>query len=272
MNDSVPPGPTTVYLYDDPDAAGLDIDYLGRWLAARLPDVPIHTRGDYLTHHLGSLPEEARELRVAALEEALRAAEVGNLVHPDSRELLPEEAPAERGWGAVYVGSQLQAILRALLPTPETGAGAVHVAFTLQYLGEWAEAQPLLTLQAMVPGRPHLVSISSLVEGLELPRQYHFLRQQMAVLGVGEETLDLDEQFSEEVLGYGEARLNEVLKGVVLQAIFQQLVGEPGCTSRRCRLHVARSHQQALQTQLQGHPGLCPRHEALLRSWGGVPE
>jgi hypothetical protein len=261
-----------VYLYDEPDAAGLDIDYLGRWLAERLPEVPIHTRGDYLTYHLEILPEEVRDLRVMALEEALRAAEVDNLVHPDSRDVLPEEDPAERGWGAVYVGSQLQAILRALLPGPETGAGEVHVVFTLQYLGEWAQAQPLLKLQATVPGLPHLVSISSLIEGLELPRQYHFLRQQMAVLGVGEEALDLEEQFSEEVLGYGEARLNEVLKGVMLQIIFQQLAGEGGCTSRRCRLHVARSHEQALRTQLRGHPGLCPRHGAVLRSWGGVPE
>jgi len=83
---------------------------------------------------------------------------------------------------------------------------------------------------------------------------------------------DLEEQFSDQALGYGDQRLNEVLKGLALQAVFQQLTGDAGCNSPRCRLHTPASHEQALRTQSQGSPGLCERHAAVLRSWGGVPE
>jgi hypothetical protein len=83
---------------------------------------------------------------------------------------------------------------------------------------------------------------------------------------------DLAEQFSDQALGYGDERLNEVLKGLAFQAIFQQLIGDSGCPSPRCRLHTPSSHAQALRTQARGHPGLCDRHASILRSWGGVPE
>lgn len=264
--------PEAIYLYDDPDAAGLDVDYLGHWLAERLPDIPIHTRSDFLTFQLGRLGDLEQATRVERLQHELAAAEVSDLVHPADRDRLPAEAPADRGWDVVYEGAALQSVLAALIPAEEAGDGAVHIVFTVCYLGEWPADRSLLRLRVFVAGRPHLVSISSLVEGLDLPRQYHFMRQQMAVLGMGDRLDDLAEQFSDQALGYGDARLNEVLKGLALQAVFRQLTGDVGCSSPRCRLHTPASHQQALRTQARSRPGLCARHSAILRSWGGVPE
>lgn len=261
-----------IYLYDDPDAAGLDVDYLAEWLAERFPRTPVQARRDFVTHHLGRLSDPERTAQTDRLQHDLGEAEVTNLVNPADRDRLPAESPADRGWDVVYEGTALQAALAALLPAEEAGAGAVHIVFTVSYLGQWPADGSLLRLRVLVPGRPHLLSISSFIEGLDLPRQYHFMRQQMVMFGMTDALDDLAEQFGDQALGYGDQRLNEVLKGLVLQAIFQQLTGELGCRSPRCRLHVPNSHAQALRTQARDHPGLCDRHAAILRSWGGVPE
>ena len=42
-----------VYLYDDPDTAGLDIDYLAGYLATEAPGLQVGVRTDFLPHHFG---------------------------------------------------------------------------------------------------------------------------------------------------------------------------------------------------------------------------
>lgn len=266
------PQPTTIYLYDDPDAAGLDVDYLGQWLAERLPEVPIHVRSDFLTHHLARFGEPEGDVLSERLQEELEACEVDNLVHPEDRERLPADDPAERGWDLLYDGARLQEVFGALIPDDEAGAGDVHLVFTMHYLGVWPGRGVPLRLAVELFGQPHLLSVSGLIEGLDLPRRYHFLRQQFALFGAGEHLDDLADQFEEETLGYGDARLNEVWKGYLLQALFQQFAGEAGCPQPRCRAHVATDHRATLRLQTGSHPGLCARHEKLLRSWGGLPE
>lgn len=261
-----------IYLYDEPDAAGLDVDHLASWLQARLPAAAVEVRSDYLTHHLGQLPEATRAEVSEALGAALPHVEIEDLVNPADQDRLPPESPDSRGWDVLYEGVRLQALLGALLPASEEGPTHVHIVFTTHYLGQWPAGLALAELVALVPGQPHLLSVSGLIEGLQMPRQYHFLRQQMTVLGVDEELHDLDAQFAGDALAWGDARLNDALKGYLLAAVLQQLTGDLGCSDRRCRLYQATSHEELVQTQMSKHARLCPRHDKLLKSVGGVPE
>ena len=258
-----------LYLYDDADAAGLDTDYLSYWLAHLLPDVQIGVRPDFLTFHLARFTDSERDALVDALSAQLERAEVKNLVRPQDREVLPPVEPEERDLDIIYEAPALQAILRLLIPEEERGPARVHVMFTSNYLGQWREDAAYLGLEAAALGVPNLISTSGLVEALELPKRYHFMRQQLAVMGVEE---DVEELFAEETVGYGDPRLNEVCKGYLLQALYFHLTGETGCDDPDCRLHIAPTHVETVRTQVLGQPSLCERHRALLVAWGGEPE
>jgi hypothetical protein len=264
--------PSAIYLYDDPDSPGLDVDALALWLQQRLPLAHVEPRSDYLTHHLGRFGEQERELMVEQLAARLEEVEIHNLVHPDHRERLPAEDPAESELDVVYDGRALQALLGLLVPEAESGRRQVHIAFTSNYLGRWSVASCYLELQVGFLGRPNLLTTSGLIEALALPRRYHFMRQQLATLGADDWLDDLSVQFADHTLGYGDPRLNEVCKGYVLQAVVYCLTGEVGCVEKACRLHLGATHEETLATHTGAEPGLCGRHEALLKSWGGVPE
>ncbi|MEN6549311.1 MAG: DUF6775 family putative metallopeptidase [Armatimonadia bacterium] len=254
-----------VYLYDDPDAAGLDVDYLGHWVASLFPDAQVGIRSDFLTFHLARFSDAEREELVAVMCAQLQGAEVPNLVRPDLRDKLPELLPEDRNLDVLYEGKPLQAILRLLVPQEEVGPSRVHITFTANYLGEWRPDEVYFHLGASVLGLPNIISPSSLIESLELPKQYHFLRQQLAILGVEE---DVEDMFAQNTIGYGDPRLNEVCKGQVLQAISFALTGETGCDDPECRLYEAATHEAVLHTQVAGKPGLCERHRDLLESFG----
>ena len=258
-----------IYLYDDPDAQGLDIDYLGHWLAHILPDVQIGVRTDFITFHLARFDDAERDELTTVLCEQLEQAEVNNLVRPEDRGKLPALSPAERDLDVVYDSAALQAVLKLLIPDEEQTQDRLHIMFTANFLGVWREDEAYLRLQATALGLPNLISTSGLVEALALPKQYHFMRQQAAILGVDE---NLDELFAEQTVGYGDPRLNEICKGYMLQALYYHMTGETGCTDPQCRLHIVPTHVETLKTQVTGRPGLCERHREMLRQWGGEPD
>jgi hypothetical protein len=258
-----------VYLYDDPDSAGLDVDALAGWLAARLPHAQVAVRTDYLTHQLARFTADQQEALAAELAEQLQRAEVDNLVRPQDRQRLPAVPPAERGLDVVYEATALQAVLALLVAPAEAKLSHLHVMFTANYLGVWRENEAQLRLRAAVLGSLNIISTSGLVEALDLPRQYHFMRQQMALLGVED---DVDKTFADRTLGYGDPRLNEVCKGYLMHAVFYRLSGELDCPDPACRLHLGHSHQAAMRTQVLGRPGLCARHSHEFAQRGGEPE
>lgn len=258
-----------IYLYDDPDAMGLDVDYLAHWLAHLLPDAEVGVRADFLTFHLARFTEEEREQLVTVLCGQLEGAQVTNLVRPRDRGRLPEVSPEERGLDVVYEANALQAVLHLLIPEAERQAGHPHLMFTANYLGCWREDEAYLRLQPTALGTPSVLSVSGLVDALELPKQYHFLRQQLALAGIEEEVDDL---FAADTIGHGDPRLNEVCKGYVLQALFFHMTGETACADPACRLHIVATHTGTVETQVRGPAGLCARHQELFVQWGGQPE
>jgi hypothetical protein len=141
--------------------------------------------------------------------------------------------------------------------------------FTANFLGTWREGKTHLRLRAAALGALNIISTSGLVEALELPRQYHFMRQQLAVLGIEEE---VDDVFADQTLGYGDPRLNEVCKGYLMQAVFYRLTGDTGCDDPACRLHLGGTHAATMRTQVLGRPGLCERHRRELEARGAHPE
>jgi hypothetical protein len=275
-DDKQPPEPLTgvsaIYLYDEPDAPGLDVDYLGRYLAAVLPTCEVHPRSDFLTHHLARFTDEQRETLGEQLLGQLQRARVDNLAPPAYREKLPAEDPAEAGWEEVYHAPSLQTVLHLLLPAEESHLSHLHLVLTSLRLGLWSAADQPFRLTPAIFGEPNLLSLTSLLEGPETSREYQFLRVQMAMFGLEEGLEVVEDRFAARMLLEGDPRLNEVLKGLLLQALFYRLFGEAFCPDPACRLYNATSHEEFLEAQTGPKAGLCARHREWLWALDGAPE
>jgi hypothetical protein len=263
---------SALYLYDEPEAPGLDVDYLAAYLAALLPTCEAHPRTDFLTHHLARFTEEQREALGEQLLEQLRRARVANLVPPALRETLPPEDPAAADWEELFHAPSLQAVLHLLLPPEETHLSDLHLSLTNLRLGLWPAPDQPFRLAPAIFGAPNLLSLTSLLEGPQAPREYEFLRVQMAMFGLEEGLEVVEDRFAPSLLAEADPRLNEVVKGLLLQAVFYRLFGEAFCPDPGCRLYNATTHEALLAAQTAPHAGLCPRHREWLRALEGAPE
>lgn len=251
---------TTIYIYDEPDALGLDIADIGGFLAAQFPTVEILPRQDFFTHQMARFTDDQRSELEQEIARQLQHAQVTEL--PDDG---ADDAPDLTDLDLVFEASGYQAILRLLIDPEESDADHLHIVFTDNALGSWRDDDRAFRLHISSMGAPSIISTTGFVEALPRPREYHFKRTQFAMLGVEEDTLeDLTREFADRTFGYGDPRINEVCKGYALMACFYRAFGEEFCSDPSCRLHAATSQQEMIETQCGQNVGLCERHAAML--------
>ena len=107
-------------------------------------------------------------------------------------------------------------------------------------------------------GVPCLISTTGVVEAPAKPREYYF------GLMAGFEEQQLKASIKSRFVDYGDARLTDLLKGYLLQALFYHLLSEPFCQDLHCRLFNAHWQEQMIAAQLAGGQEFCPRHRRLL--------
>ena len=254
-----------IYLYDAPEAAGLDLADVAAFLRELIPTVATEMRTDYLTHHLVRFDPEQVKVLTAELSKRLDEREVTNLVYPEDRELLPPESPKQRGLQTVYLAGPLQEVLAPLLPEDERGPAHLHLLFISHCVGAWSQQRREFALRIMQPGQPTLISAACFIEAMRPSREYSFRRAHLVALGLGDALDDLDEQFTGRTFGYGDPRLTEIAAGYALQAVFHHLFGEVECEDPTCRLHRATTQEEMAAAQFGPDAGLCERHARMLR-------
>lgn len=262
---------TSIYIYDAPDAIGLDIRAIGHYLADLFPTVSVETRTDFFTWHLGQFDLEQVEVLAAELAARLQEREVHDLVAPDRRGEFAPMTPDEHDLGVVYRAGPLQDVMRALIPAAERGPAALHLVFMTACIGRFVAGESHLQLQIVQHGEPAIVSTTGLVEAPALPREYAFRRAQLLGFGLEEAAEELDGRFAEAALGHGDTRINRVATGIALQAVFQRGFGEVGCADPSCPLHPAASHDELCRAHLSEHSRLCDRHARMIIAARAAP-
>jgi len=263
----------TIYLYDDPDSQGLDIDYLAGYLASELARVEVGVRTDFITHHLGRFSEEERETLEAELRKQLEGATVEALAR--AQEPAITELTGDTDLQEMYAARPLQAAMRLLIPQEETDMAQLHIIFCSELVGELdVQSGPSLdtlrTLQTGVAalGSPTIISTSGLIEAPKRPREYYFKRTQYLMLGADEHLDELAEQFADRTVAYGDPRLNELLKGYLLMAVIYRATGDGACSEPTCPLYAAGTQQELLEAQAGPQSRICQRHREILNAIG----
>ena len=260
---------SSIYLYDEPDAAGLDIEDIGGYLASQLPVVELVPRSDFFTHQFARFTEEQRSQLEPELMRQLAAAQVTATSRTQEGEGNGREEETDSELGLVFEAPAYQTILRLLVDPEESAAEHLHIAFTANGIGSWREEEGF-RLHIICMGAPSIISTTCLVEALPRPKEYQFKRAQLAMLGLGEGALeDLTEEFAHRTFGYGDPRINEVCKGYALMAVFYRAFGEAFCDDPTCRLRAAKSQEELIEAQCGENTGLCERHEGMLKGLEG---
>ncbi|MBI4301559.1 MAG: hypothetical protein HY664_03040 [Chloroflexi bacterium] len=182
--------------------------------------------------------------------------------------------PQSRASGILYDGYKLMALLRELIPTAEADLGHLHIVFTNQLFGTWDEGDGRYHARVSLYGFPTIISTTGIVEAPAKPREYYFLKQQYALLGIDDAAaLNFGGRFQGRFLEYDDERLTEVMKGYLMQSVFYQLTGDPFCQDKNCRLYNAHWQEEVLRAQLGGQYEFCPFHQQQLLDWrsGGGP-
>lgn len=256
-----------IYIYDAPEAIGLNIGVVAQYLADLVPEAEVESRTDFFTYHLGKFEESQVNVLTEQIVARLDEREVSNLVHPDLRDGTEPVTPEERDLGVVYLGERLQEVMRPVLSQEERTERHLHIVCISQCIGHFEAGAPLLVLQTIQHGQPTIISTTGLVEAPELPREYTFRRAQLLALGVDEGVEELDEKFAGATLHHGDSRITRVAVGHALHALFRRLFGEQGCDVPTCPLHRARTHDALYEAHLSAESGLCDRHTRMLIEW-----
>jgi len=254
----------TIYVYDAPDALGLNIGVVGQYLAELLPETQIETRTDFFTWQLGQFELPQVDMLAEQIAARLEEREVHDLVNPDLRADLSPITPEERDLGAVYLAGPLQDVMRPLVPEAERGESSLHLAYITQCIGEFEAGQTLLRLRIVRHGEPTIISTTGFVEAPDLPREYIFRRAQLLGFGMDDAAEELDESFAGQALGHGDEGVTRVAIGYALQALFFRLFGEESCADTTCPLHRARTHDELFEAHLSDQSALCDRHARML--------
>ncbi|MFO7946653.1 MAG: DUF6775 family putative metallopeptidase [Armatimonadota bacterium] len=250
-----------IYLYDDPDAQGLDIDYLAGYLASVLPACEVGVRTDFITHHLGNMAAEERETATAQLAGDLDDADP--ISRLSGEDLIFDDVRGRTDTHDYYLFRPLQRALRALICQDEAGLDHLHIIFVTHLLAKIDQPLDFSSYIAAL-GAPTVISTSGLVEVPERPKEYHFKRLQYATFGTEDHLPELAEDFADQTLGYGDPRLNDVLRGYLLMALVYRATGDGPCDIPTCPLYAGETQAEVLQAQVGDRSALCPHHADLI--------
>ncbi|NHV97727.1 MAG: hypothetical protein HA494_08115 [Thaumarchaeota archaeon] len=254
-----------IHLYEDPSAKTLDINVIKQYVSEKIPYAIVDARAEFTRYHLKGYEVDSFARRLASIR-------VKNpLTKMPNQEPLYGEVEYEkrvlkgeiRGSGVLYDGFELQTLLSQLIGEEESTLSHAHIVFTSRLFATWDEGDGRYHIRVIILGNPSIISTTGVAEGPAMPKEFYRLQQTLLAIGATQQIELMKERFRGRYIDYSDERLNEVMKGYVMQALFYQIFGEAFCSSRRCRLYNAHWQEELIEAQLSKQE-FCDHHQSLL--------
>jgi hypothetical protein len=160
--------------------------------------------------------------------------------------------------GILYDGFKLHSIFQDMIPEEERSLDNVHIMITDRLVGTFDENDLRYHARVVVCGFPSIISTTGTVEAPAKPREFYIEKQFTGGDGLAFE--EIKKKYEGRFIDYGDARMAEILKGYVMQAIFYHEFHEAFCEDKNCRLYNAHWQEEMIHAQLD-EPEFCKRHE-----------
>ncbi|MHA1264922.1 MAG: DUF6775 family putative metallopeptidase [Candidatus Helarchaeota archaeon] len=168
--------------------------------------------------------------------------------------------------GILYDGLKLLLLYWDFISQKYKPIEGLAIIITDRLIGTYSAADGRYHIRAILSSRLSLISTSGIVEGPARPKEFYKLKHQMAVLNKNIPLEIIKEQFKNQFIDYNDPRLTEVLKGYISQCIFFNLIGNPFCSDKNCRLFNAHWQEELIHSQLQSRQ-FCQEHQKYLEKF-----
>lgn len=224
---------------------------------------------DWLRSVLGAMVEVRRDLFGDPTHETARRLSSVRILDPgiplEPRGPAPEEigyeATGSRNGLAYYDGFEMQRIARDLIDDDELDAANLHIVFTSRLTCTYDERDLRYHGRVLIGSNPSLISTTGAVEAPAKPREYYTAILSNITRGLN--LAPIARRHAGRSLTYHDARLQTVMQGYILQAVFYHATGEAFCNNSGCRLYNAHWQKDMLHAQIESGK-LCPRHSKIL--------
>jgi len=249
-----------IHLYDEPNTKNLDIKYLADYLKGLFPNVEIDVRAEFLTYHSKlSLDELAKFFAKIRIKEKPS--------EPTYGEIEVEKRNLKKGVkGVLYDGFKLSNLFYQLLSEEESNLRHIHLCLTPRLIATYDFNDRRYHIRSIILTFPPIISLSGIVEGPAKPKEFYLALRTFRIEDIPLVWERLKEDFKEKFIDYNDERINEVLKGYFLQAIFYQWFGEVFCEDVNCRLYNSHWQEEIIESQIRSGK-LCDKHRKILEEF-----
>lgn len=168
-----------------------------------------------------------------------------------------------RARGVPYEGFGLMKLYGQLLGSVDKVPEEISVVLTDRLIMTWSEDDMRYHARVATFGFPCIISTSGMVEAPARPREYYLAKQALDIKGIGLSEAALAEEFAGRYIEADDERMNEILRGYLMQCLFYSFLIEPFCENRDCMLFNSHWQEEMIHAQLES-ARLCPRHESML--------
>ena len=161
----------------------------------------------------------------------------------------------------MYDGFELQKIISEFISINENEEGIFHVIFTNKLTCTFDENDFRYHARALVGSNPIIISTSGIIDPPAKPKQYYL---EMMTDFTKERIHEINQKYKGKFLEYNDSRLEEIVKGYLLQAIMYYETGEAFCENKECRLYNAHWQKDLIYSQIENKK-LCNKHQENLK-------
>jgi hypothetical protein len=249
-----------IHIYDGSRAGIINYNSIIKYIQALLPSVSIDVREE--AELLGNINNSAHVFAQCRLRDLYKGI--------TDRSPLPVEIDYEfrrlsegnnRTYGILYEGVLVADYLSRNILESEKNMAHLHIYVTNQLMGTFDDKDRRFHARYAIFSYPSIISTTGIVVAPARPREYYILKQQFKNLA-SDEIFDtmIREKIKDRMIDYDDERINDVMKGLILQCVFFHETGEPFCERRDCRLFNAHWQEELILSQTGPESGLCPDH------------
>jgi hypothetical protein len=247
-----------IFLYDEPSIPEINLDGLANFLEKTFRIETIKRKNIF--HN--ATQKTATELAACRIFEFRRPFQK----HTPTFEEIEFERESFEDTSKVqniilYDGFEFQKIISDLIPQNEQDMENLHIAFTNKLTCTFDDYDCRYHGRALIGANPSIISTTGIIEAPAKPRQYYM--DLMANYGQGLNIDSIKKKYQGQYLEYNDRRLDVIIQGYCLQAIFYYITGEPFCDLLDCRLNNAHWQRDLLYSQLE-FGKLCKKHIEIL--------
>ncbi|WP_177585554.1 DUF6775 family putative metallopeptidase [Candidatus Nitrosotenuis aquarius] len=164
----------------------------------------------------------------------------------------------------LYDGFEFHKIVSGLIPDREATLDNFHLIFTNKLTCTFDDSDFRYHGRALIGANPAIISTTGIIEAPAKSREYYM--DMMANYGMGLNIDSIKEKYMGQYLEYHDPRLDKIIQGYALQAVFYYITGDPFCEFLDCRLNNAHWQRDLLYSQLE-FGKLCPKHQKAVDDW-----